>query len=334
MTHPNVFTVNPGWRIVLLDAGLNPTNVLRRAGLPDDLFGREKETLSSEKYFDLWRAIEAEADDPTVSLRLGSSVTMESFDPPIFAAMCSPDLNTALQRLARHKRLCAPMVMHVEVRQTETTLELEWLDESLEPPTSLIAAELVFFVQLPRMATRTRVEPLDIRSPRPLEAQPAYDEFFGVPVQTGGRPRITYRAKDAAQPFLTANERMWEFFEPQLRQRLSELDETATTAERVRGALLELLPGGGASVTTVASRLAVSTRTLQRRLKDEGVSFQSVVNSTREELARHYLKSPGISGAEISYLLGYEDPNSFFRAFSSWTGETPEQARASMVAPN
>jgi AraC-like DNA-binding protein len=89
MTHPNVFTVNPGWRIVLLDAGLNPTNVLRRAGLPDDLFGREKETLSSEKYFDLWRAIEAEADDPTVSLRLGSSVTMESFDPPIFAAEIS-----------------------------------------------------------------------------------------------------------------------------------------------------------------------------------------------------------------------------------------------------
>ena len=334
MTHPNVFTVNPGWRIALLDTGLNPTNVLRRAGLPDDLFGRERETLSPAEYFGLWRAIEAEAGDPTVSLRLGSSVSMESFDPPVFAAMCSPDLNTALERLARHKRLCAPMVMHVEVRQTETTLELEWLDDSLDPPTCLVAAELVFFVQLPRMATRTRIEPLDVRSPEPLEAQPAYDEYFGVPMRTGGRSRITFGAQDAARPFLTANEKMWEFFEPQLRQRLSELDQTATTADGVRGALLELLPGGGASVATVASRLAVSTRTLQRRLRDEGVSFQGVVNSTREELARHYLKSSRISGAEISYLLGYEDPNSFFRAFSSWTGETPEQARASMAAPN
>jgi AraC-like DNA-binding protein len=334
MTHPNVYTVNPGWRIVLLDAGLNPTNILRRAGLPDDLFGRKKESLSPEKYFGLWRAIEAEAGDPTVSLRLGSSVTMESFDPPIFAAMCSPDLNTALERLARHKRLCAPMAMHVEIRHTVTSVELEWLDDSLEPPTSLVAAELVFFVHLPRMATRTRIEPLDVRSPKPLEAQPAYEEYIGVPMQIGGRPRITYRAQDATLPFLTANERMWEYFEPQLRQRLSELDEKASTADRVRGALLELLPGGGASVTTVANRLAVSTRTLQRRLKDEGVSFQSVVNSTREELARHYLKNSRISGAEISYLLGYEDPNSFFRAFSSWTGETPEKARASMVAPN
>ena len=72
----------------------------------------------------------------------------------------------------------------------------------------------------------------------------------------------------------------------------------------------------------------------QQSLKNEGVSFQSVANSTREELARHYLKSPGISGAEISYLLGYEDPNSFFRAFSSWTDETPDQARTAMLAAN
>lgn len=50
MAHPNVYTVNPGWRILLMDAGLNPTNVLRRAGLPDDLFGREWETLTSEQH--------------------------------------------------------------------------------------------------------------------------------------------------------------------------------------------------------------------------------------------------------------------------------------------
>ena len=84
MAHHNVYTVNPGWRILLMDAGWNPTNVLRRAGLPDDLFGRERETLTTEEFFGLWRAIEDEADDPTVSLRIGSSISMEAFDPPIF----------------------------------------------------------------------------------------------------------------------------------------------------------------------------------------------------------------------------------------------------------
>ena len=326
---PNTFTISPGWRIVLLDVGLSPVNVLRRAGLPDDLFGRERISLSTQQYFRLWQGIQQEADDPVISLRLASSVSMEAFDPPIFAAMCSPDLNTALERLARHKRLLAPMALHVEVHSNATSLELEWLDESHQPPPSLVAAELVFFVHLPRLATRTQIEPLEVRSPNLLEPSTAYEEYFGVPVQVGGRPKVTYRATDAARPFLTANEAMWTFFEPELRRRLSELDETATMAQRVHGALLELLPGGGASVGAVAKKLAVSPRTLQRRLQQEGQSFREVVNATREQLARHYLTSSTISGAEISYLLGFEDPNSFFRAFQGWTGETPEQARAS-----
>jgi AraC-like DNA-binding protein len=82
----------------------------------------------------------------------------------------------------------------------------------------------------------------------------------------------------------------------------------------------------------VSSRLAVSTRTLQRRLNAENTSFQLLLNRTREQLARHYLKGSTMSGAEISFLLGFEDPNSFFRAFHSWTGETPEQARTLMRA--
>jgi AraC-like DNA-binding protein len=99
--------------------------------------------------------------------------------------------------------------------------------------------------------------------------------------------------------------------------------------------LLELLlrlPSGQASLNGVASKLGVSTRTLQRQLNSEKVAFQSVLSKTREELARHHLKSPRMSGAEISFLLSYEDPNSFFRAFHDWTGESPERARLLMRA--
>jgi AraC-like DNA-binding protein len=57
---------------------------------------------------------------------------------------------------------------------------------------------------------------------------------------------------------------------------------------------------------------------------------RAVLNRTREELARHYLGSSALTGAEISFLLGFEDPNSFFRAFHSWTGETPERVRTTL----
>ncbi len=91
--------------------------------------------------------------------------------------------------------------------------------------------------------------------------------------------------------------------------------------------LLELLPSGEATIEAVAGRLALSKRTLQRRLTDERESFRTVLNRTREGLARHYLAKTDISGGEIAFLLGFEDPNSFFRAFHEWTGQTAESVR-------
>lgn len=74
----------------------------------------------------------------------------------------------------------------------------------------------------------------------------------------------------------------------------------------------------------------MSRRTLQRRLEDEGESFRSLSNGTREKLARHYLKHSTLTSGEIAFLLGFEEPNSFFRAFHEWTGQTPEAARQAM----
>lgn len=120
---------------------------------------------------------------------------------------------------------------------------------------------------------------------------------------------------------------MWKIFEPELRRRLSELDEKASITERVRALLLELLPVNSAGVDVVAGRLAMSRRTLQRRLEEEGKSFRSLLNGTREKLARHYLESTSMPAGEIAFLLGFDDPNSFYRAFHEWTGQTPDSVR-------
>ena len=149
-------------------------------------------------------------------------------------------------------------------------------------------------------------------------------------MQRGTHPSITFTAADALRPFLTVNEGMWRVFEPDLRRRLGELDVTATTAQRVRAVLLELLPGNAATIEKAAERLGMSKRTLQRRLEDEGANFRALVSSTRESLARHYLGNTRMSGGEIAFLLGFEDPNSFYRAFQDWTGQTPDSARHAM----
>ena len=82
----------------------------------------------------------------------------------------------------------------------------------------------------------------------------------------------------------------------------------------------------------VCRQMVMSKRSLYRHLAREEVTFQSILDETRTELALHYLRQDDVSVEEISYLLAYSDPNSFYRAFRNWTGMTPLQARARLAA--
>ena len=320
-----------GWRVLLADLGISHLNVLRRARLPDDLLAMDAPRVGPREFYRLWDALVEEADDPRLPLRIAEALSPEVFDPAIFAAMSSPDLNTALERIAHYKRLVAPMRLHVRREPTYTRLDIELPQILGEAPPALVACELLFFLNLARVCTRARVQPLEVSSGSTrLEPAHEYREVFGAPIEPGESIGLTFSAGDAARPFLTANQPMWAFFEPQLRKRLAELDASASTEQRVRAALLELLPSGLASTDEVARRLGMSKRTLQRRLQADGTSFQRLLDETREQLARHYLERSDMSGAEISFLLGFEDPNSFFRAFHGWTGQTPERVRAEL----
>lgn len=324
------FKVDAGWRPLLKDLGVRPDDVLRRAGLPRDLLSRPDARLTTDEYFRFWQGLEAEADDPRLPIRIAEAYTAEGFAPPLFAALCSPDLGVAVERIARYKRLIGPMVLDVERGERSLSCGFAWLNATVTVPPRLAIAELAFLVRLARMATREHVCPVELRVvdiPGPVAP---YEEWFGARLTRGSRPTVTFSREDADRPFLTANDAMWKMFEPELRRRLAELEESATVAERVRAVLLESLPSGQSSMGDVASRLATSKRTLQRRLEREGTSYQSLLSETREQLAKHYLARTALSCAEISFLLGYEEPNSFFRAFHDWTGDSPQSARQSM----
>lgn len=78
---------------------------------------------------------------------------------------------------------------------------------------------------------------------------------------------------------------------------------------------------------TIAGKLMLSKRTLQRRIDAEGPSFQRILDRTHTDLAVHHLEHTALTVGEISFLLGFSEPNSFYRAFRAWTGATPESAR-------
>lgn len=333
MANNLTFSLEIGWKALLKDLGYEPEDVLRRAGLPEDMFAREDLQLPTEAYFRFWRALEAEADDPMFPLHIVDTVSVDSFSPPLFAALCSANLMQALQRLAKYKQLVAPMSLDVSLGSDgELTVSPRWLSIQTDVPFSLQVAEIGFFLRLARLAIREPIKAVRVSLPAlpPNRFLGRYESFFGAPVRYGVAPSITFSAVDTLRPFLTSNVGMWRVFEPELRRRLSELDAASTMSERVRAVLLELLPSNAATIEKTAERLGMSKRTLQRRLEDEGQNFRALVNGTRESLARHYLGNTSMSGGEIAFLLGFEDPNSFYRAFLEWTGQTPDIARNAM----
>ncbi|MEM8926131.1 MAG: AraC family transcriptional regulator ligand-binding domain-containing protein [Actinomycetota bacterium] len=323
----DTFGLDPAVKAILIDLGVSPDNVLRRAGLPADLFARGPLRISQDDFFALWRAIEAEAEDPNLPLRLVEAFSPEVFEPAIFAALLSPNLNVAARRVATYKRLIGPVVMTVDADHDETTIGFEWPGDTI-PPASMVLGELLFWVAMARTGTRERIQPVRVVVPRPPTDVAAYRRYLGVTIGRDDRQSITFSAEDASRAFLMANEAIWEAFEPSLRTRLADIEPDDSHTDRVRAALVELLPSGSASRQAVAGQLAVSTRTLQRRLSDESTTFQEVLATTRESLARHYLRSTSLAPQEISFLLGYEEPSSFYRAFQQWTGTTPERLRA------
>lgn len=324
------YALDPGFKTMLDSVGLRHRDVLRRAGLPEDVLTRGDARVSADQFFSFLRAIEESVADPLFPIRLADGVSAESFAPPVFAALCSPNLTVAMQRLAKFKPLVAPVRLVVQSDDTGLRVSYEWLESAVGPPPCLIGSEALFLVKLARLGTRHEVCATEVTLLELPEERAAFEDYIGCRIRRGDQLSVSFSAIDARRSFLTDNSAMWDIFEPQLREQLADLEGSATFGQRTRAVLLEVLPGGQVGIEVVARRLALSSRTLQRRLRDEGTSFNEVLRETRTSLSRHYLGSTQLSYVEIAYLLAFDEPNSFFRAFQSWTGTTPETARRSL----
>ena len=323
------YSFDKGWKALLHDLDVEPQDVLRHSHLPLDLLSRKSIPITGEEYFRFWKSLaHVTRDDPTFYLRMVQAISTETLSPVLFAAFSSDDLNTALHRISKYKPLVGPLHMIVDQNTRYTTIVFAGALDDVSVPHNLIIVELAFWVHVARMATREQIIPKSVHMAFEPPERQAHKAFFGSPIILSDFNGLTFEAADAAKPFLTSNHAMWSILQPGLNKRLQEITQEASFRERVRVCLLETLASGQYSMADVASKLAISSRTLHRRLQAEGTTFQKVLDELREELARHYLSASDYSSTEIAFLLGYEETNSFYRAFRAWTGQTPENIRS------
>lgn len=322
----NYFILDKKYPDVLEKLGLNTQEVLKKAQLPQDLFNRKSPAMTIEEYIRFMDSMKELSEDDSLVIKMGAIENLETFSPPIFAAYCSKNALTCMKRISKYKKLIGPLEFIVNENKDNITLEMSFANSKNELPQFLVETEMVFLIILIRSATKKHIVPEEVITKYNLDNSD-YEKFFGVKPKIGLKNMLTISKEDALTPFISQNDSMWEYFEPELKRRLGELDMKDTYAKRVRSSLIELLPAGEGSIDDVASNLGLSKRTLQRKLKEEDTTFQKQLNHTRELLAKHYLKNSDMTSDDIAYLLGYQDCNSFIRAFNVWTDMTISEYR-------
>jgi AraC-like DNA-binding protein len=317
----------------LEELGVRAPAVLRRAGLPQAFINQARALLNTEELFALWRAVGEVSTDPSIGLLLGTETKTERFHPIGLAALSSENFGSAIDQMARYKQLTCPEEILQEKDDEEWSIQFRWLlADEVEPPV-LIECCFAWVLSTARVGTGTRISPVRVEFVQPRAYVRTIERHFGCPVVCGTpRNAIIFRATDANRPFVTRNAELLGILAPQFDEELKEENGDENFIERVRIAIQQRLTGRRPTIEDIADALHIGSRTLQRRLQDDGASFQRVLEEARHQLARRYLNNSVLELNEAAYLLGYEDGNSFVRAFRTWEGVPParwrEQQRA------
>jgi AraC-like DNA-binding protein len=313
----------------LEELGVAPAAVLRLAGLPTGLLDAEKILVSTEEFFALYRGLSEASRDPALGLKLGTEDRVERYDPIGIAALSARSLRDALERLARYKQLTCPEEIRLAERKDECGVQFVWVLAAESEPALLVDLCFAWVVAIARRGTGGLVHPKRLELRREAAHREMYEAHFGCPVKfRASQNTLVFDKAALERPFVTHNADLLALVAPQLEVELSQKLAPRAIGAEVKRVLKRLLAGRRPGIEDVAKELRLSSRTLQRRLAEEGATFQQLMQEARSELARHYLLHSSLELNETAYLLGYEDAHSFFRAFHHWEGRSPGDWRA------
>jgi len=312
----------------LARAGLDVDAILRRAHLPRSRFNVAKPEGTTAEFFALWRAVEQSGADACLGLRLGVEALTDYENVASLAALHSATLGEGLQKLARYKRLVCPEKIHINIEHGEAQLRFEWLLANEGPPTLLTDLIFAGVVRLAQHGTMTPVKPRRLEFTRRRANEAILRRHFGCELCFDApHDLMVFDEATFALPMVHRNAQLLAVLVPGLELALPHNDPARTLADDVREALGEMISGDRPAIAKVARSLGMSVRTLQRRLSELGTTYQELLDNIRHRSARRLLTNMDLDIVEVAFLLGFEEVNSFVRAFHVWEGITPAKWR-------
>jgi AraC-like DNA-binding protein len=315
--------------IALKDAlearGLDFATIANRVGLDPDLVTHPAARCPADKMNRLWESAAAATGDPCIGLEVAEFVRPSMFHALGIGVLHSRTVYDALERIARYFALVS----------TNGTLVLEETDALVKlaarPGVSGMAGTpyardglSVAVLQLLKLLAGPELRPHHVTLMHADHAQRIrYEQAYGCMVIFNSiEPAMFFDAAVARDIVATGDPEIAVQADELAQRHLDRLVPHLASA-RVRTLLLELLPTGDVSQERIARVLHQSASTLQRRLRSEGTSYQSLLDDTRRRMAVAYLQDGRYSLADVAFLLGFADQSNFTRAFKRWTGTTP-----------
>lgn len=309
--------------------------LLGSVGLDPDGPWDPKVMIPAVTYYDMLERIAEVTDVTDLPIRVGESMRCDEYGALGLAWKAARDLRGSVSRVERYARLWTSVVryelrpdprgfLYIVHRAGERRLGMRLSNE----------ATLVSSVSLARQVSPKPVTPVEVLVQHPApKSTAAHETWFGCPVRfDAGMDAILLSPETLAQPNKLGDEGISRYLISHLDAELSEISDEATLVTQARDAIAQALSEGPPKMADIARGLGLSARSFHRRLSEHGMSFQTLTEETRRELAEGLLRDEQHSLAEIAFLTGFSEQSSFTRAFKRWIGRTPASYRKDRLA--
>jgi len=305
--------------------------LFQSVGVDPDAPVDPKLMVDDTAYYDLCRTVAQDGDiGASLTVKVGSSMRCDDYGAFGLAWKSAVDLHGSFQRAARYARVLTSVSIYEVLKESGNyfmmlhregprTLGLRLSNEQTIVAVTQISREVSTNGFVPLAVHFKHSEPDDIS---------AHEAYFGCPVHFGSDRDAIQVSKEALRtPNRLGDPSISRFFDAHLEKELSELENDLGLDKRVRIQVSQALSEGIPTLSEIGTRLGMSARTLQRRLSDQGLSFQTLVDESRRQLAEQLLTESKYSLSEIAFLTGFSEQSAFTRAFKRWAGKTPRSYR-------
>ncbi|KZY30324.1 AraC family transcriptional regulator [Alcanivorax sp. HI0083] len=310
----------------LQEQGQDVAAILARYGLEEALFRDPEARVDVHVSTALLDYCQVLLEQPALGIELARHAQYTHFGALGLAVAAGGDLYSVLNRVTRFHRLISNLV-RTELHVNDGTVELRFFSATEhEPHPQALVFVMASIVRVLRVRISADYNPLLVGYPDWLEddMRVTLADYFNCPLAVGEGYALVFDKASANRILASSDIQLAAMLDATLSQRLAVAEE-ASLADRLSLWIQERLPDGEPAQKDAAEALCMSTRSLQRRLAEDGLTWKLLLENTRKSLVEQHLRTSGMSITQVAFLLGFSEVSAFSRAFKKWYGMPPSQ---------